>query len=113
MVNLTKIVAGLLVVVAALLGIFAWTLTRHATPPPATAQAVPRTFAVVVAAHPLHAGQALSADDLQVTQLSTDPPGSYADVSSLVGRVPLSDIGTSAPIVDGESASRPALTTIL
>lgn len=101
MVNLTKIVAGLLVVVAALLGIFAWTLTRHAAPPPVTAQAIPRTFAVVVAAHPLQAGQALTAADLQVTQLSTDPPGSYADVSSLVGRVPLSDVGIGAPIVDG------------
>jgi pilus assembly protein CpaB len=100
MVNLTKIVAGLLVVVAALLGIFAWTLTRHAAPPPATASVVPPTFAVVVAAHPLHAGEALTAADLQVAQLSLDPPGSHADVTSLVGRVPLSDLGTGLPIVE-------------
>jgi pilus assembly protein CpaB len=100
MVNLTKIVAGLLVVVAALLGIFAWTLTRNAAPPPVAAAAAPPAFAVVVAAHPLHAGEALAAADLKVERLPLSPPGSYADVTSLVGRVPLSDLGVGAPIVE-------------
>jgi pilus assembly protein CpaB len=100
MVNLTKIVAGLLVVVAAVLGIFAWTLTRNAAPPPVAASLAPPTFAVVVAAHPLHAGGALTAADLQVARLPLSPPGSYADVSSLVGRVPVTDLGAGLPIVE-------------
>jgi pilus assembly protein CpaB len=100
MVNLTKIVAALLVVVAALLGIFAWTLTRHAAPPPIAASTAAPTFAVVVAAHPLHAGEALKAADLQLAQLPLSPPGAYADVGSLVGRVPLGDLGTGLPIVE-------------
>jgi pilus assembly protein CpaB len=100
MVNLTKIFAGLLVVVAALLGIFAWTLTRHAEQPPAIAAAAPQTFAVVVAVHPLHAGEALKTTDLQIAKLPLSPPGSFADVNALVGRVPLSDLDGGLPIVE-------------
>ncbi|MEJ0004679.1 MAG: Flp pilus assembly protein CpaB [Pararobbsia sp.] len=100
MVNLTKIFAGLLIVVAVLLGLFAWMLSRHPAPRPVAAPVAAPTFPVVVAAHGVPAGQALKSDDLQLTHLALNPPGAYADVNTLVGRIPLADIGQGSPIVE-------------
>ncbi len=87
--NLTKIIAGLLIGIAVLLGIYAWMLGRSAqnVPPvqqPAAASPVP----VVVATRVLPAGQPITADALKIRPTTPAPAGAFADPSVLVGRVP-------------------------
>jgi pilus assembly protein CpaB len=98
MVNLTKILAGLLIGVALLLGIFAWTLSRR--PAPVSIAAPAPMYAVVVAAHGLPAGHAIEADDLQLQKFSFSPAGASADANALIGRVPLADIAPGSPVVE-------------
>lgn len=99
MVKLTKVLAGLLLVVAVALGIFAWMIARQ-PPPVAVSHVAAPTFAVVVAAHTLPAGQPIKADALDVKRIAQSPTGSYADTTSVIGRVPLSDINAGQPVVD-------------
>lgn len=101
MVNVTKVVAGLLLVVAVVLGIFAWMIARQPSAPPVATQAAAPAFAVVVAARALPAGQPIKATDLDMTKVAQSPVGAFSSTSSLIGRVPLVDIGAGQPIVDG------------
>ena len=83
MVHLTKIVAALLVLLAIVLGIYAWILShRHQpslpptsgqTAPPQEVRAVAPQFPVVVAARATPAGQVIAADALRVAQLPIQP----------------------------------------
>ncbi|AOJ93021.1 Flp pilus assembly protein CpaB [Burkholderia multivorans] len=98
--NLTKIIAGLLIAIAVLLGIYAWVLGRS-TPRPAPVQ---QTIAaspvpIVVATRTLPAGQPIAADALKIQPTSPVPAGAFADASTLVGRVPARDIPASSPVV--------------
>ncbi|HEJ2443938.1 TPA: Flp pilus assembly protein CpaB [Burkholderia multivorans] len=98
--NLTKIIAGLLIAIAVLLGIYAWMLGRG-TPRPAPVQ---QTIAaspvpIVVATRTLPAGQPIAADALKIQPTSPVPAGAFADASTLVGRVPARDIPASSPVV--------------
>jgi pilus assembly protein CpaB len=99
MVKLTKVLAGLLLVVAVALGIFAWMIARQPPPIKVTHEAPP-TFAVVVAAHALPAGQPIKAGDLDVARVSQTAAGTFSDATSVIGRVPLSDVNAGQPIVD-------------
>ncbi|HEM7851151.1 Flp pilus assembly protein CpaB [Burkholderia multivorans] len=98
--NLTKIIAGLLIAIAVLLGIYAWMLGRS-TPRPAPVQ---QTIAanpvpIVIATRTLPAGQPIAADALKIQPTSPVPAGAFADASTLVGRVPARDIPASSPVV--------------
>ncbi|WP_269506746.1 Flp pilus assembly protein CpaB [Burkholderia sp. IMCC1007] len=99
--NLTKIIAGLLIAIAVLLGIYAWMLGRsaaHVVPTqqqPVAADPVP----VVIAARMLPVGQPIAADALKVRATAPAPTGAFADPATLVGRVPARDIPASTPIV--------------
>ncbi|MCA8299446.1 Flp pilus assembly protein CpaB [Burkholderia aenigmatica] len=99
--NLTKIIAGLLIAIAVLLGIYAWMLGRsapHAVPTqqqPVVANPVP----VVIATRTLPVGQPIAADALKVQPTAPAPTGAFADPATLVGRVPARDILASAPVV--------------
>lgn len=104
--NLTKIIAGLLIAVAVLLGIYAWMLgrgTQNAAPVQQTVTASP--VPVVIAARVLPAGQPITADALKIRQTAPVPTGAFADPSVLVGRVPAADIPASAPVVAGALVS--------
>ncbi|PRH40495.1 Flp pilus assembly protein CpaB [Burkholderia vietnamiensis] len=97
--NLTKIIAGLLIAIAVLLGIYAWMLGRSApasvpAPQVVTANAAP----VVIATHALPAGQPIPADALKVQSISPVPTGAFMDPTMVAGRVPACDIPASAPI---------------
>ncbi|CAG9197494.1 MULTISPECIES: Flp pilus assembly protein CpaB [Burkholderia] len=97
--NLTKIIAGLLIAIAVLLGIYAWMLGRSApasvpAPQVVTANAAP----VVIATHALPAGQPIPADALKVQSISPVPTGAFMDPTMVAGRVPARDIPASAPI---------------
>ncbi|MDN7933569.1 Flp pilus assembly protein CpaB [Burkholderia metallica] len=98
--NLTKIIAGLLIAIAVLLGIYAWVLGRSASRPAplqpvATATAMP----VVIATRTLPGGQPIPADALKVQSAAPMPTGAFNDPAALVGRVPVRDIPASAPVV--------------
>jgi len=118
MINLPKIIAAILVLLALALGGYAWVLSRKAPPPPpaaATSGAAPakasqtQTFPVVVAAKPLPAGQAIPADALRVEQLTINPTGAFKDTAPLAGRVPVIDLGEGSPLLEGQLVSGLAL----
>lgn len=118
MINLTKILAAILVLLALALGGYAWVLSRKAPPPPpvaadtgATPAKAPQaqTFPIVVAARPLPAGQAIPADALRIEQLPINPTGAFRETAPLAGRVPVIDLGEGSPLLEGQLVSGLAL----
>ncbi|KAG8149623.1 Flp pilus assembly protein CpaB [Burkholderia catarinensis] len=101
--NLTKIIAGLLIAIAVLLGIYAWMLGRAPAHPAVVAPSVAtmQTVPVVVATRLLPAGQPIPADALKLASAPMMPIGGFSDPSLLVGRVPANDILAAAPVVEG------------
>ncbi|TGN95065.1 Flp pilus assembly protein CpaB [Burkholderia sp. USMB20] len=98
--NLTKIIAGLLIAIAVLLGIYAWMLGRSTPSPIPVQQAVAASpVSVVIATRALPMGQPIAADALKVQPVAPAPAGAFSDPAALVGRVPVRDIPASAPVV--------------
>ncbi|RQZ31039.1 Flp pilus assembly protein CpaB [Burkholderia sp. Bp9090] len=98
--NLTKIIAGLLIAIAVLLGIYAWMLGRSTPSPIPVQQAVAASpVSVVIATRALPMGQPIAADALRVQPVAPAPAGAFSDPAALVGRVPVRDIPASAPVV--------------
>jgi pilus assembly protein CpaB len=102
--NLTKILAGVLIAVAVVLGLFAWTLARRPAPVPVAA-AVHASFPVVVASRALPAGKAIAVEDLRVQSLPINPIGAFTEPSQLAGRVPSAEIGADSPVLEAQLAS--------
>jgi pilus assembly protein CpaB len=101
--NLTKIIAGLLIGIAVLLGIYAWVLGRKpAQPAPTTiVQAVPaHSFPLVVAVRALPAGQPIPLDALKIQQAGALPQGAFGDPAAVAGRIPVNAIAAQAPVVE-------------
>lgn len=103
--NVSRIAALVLVVLATVLALVAFTLGKRrpeqdAPPPiaaaPITAPAAPATPAktahAVVAAQALPAGEVIPAAALRDVAVSTAPEGSYGQIELLVGQVPRVDI---------------------
>jgi pilus assembly protein CpaB len=117
MINLTKIVAAVLVLLALALGGYAWLLSRQPPPPvaaaPSTAapakSAQAQTFRVVVASKPLPAGRPIPADALRVERLTINPAGAFQETAQLAGRVPVIDLGEGTPLVEGQLVAGLAL----
>lgn len=105
--NLTKIFAVALIAIALLLGIYAWVLGRRPAPivESNVQQTVAKLFPVVVATHPLKAGQAIPADSLKVQQVAGQPQGAFADPVQVIGRVPVADIPEQAAVVESSLSS--------
>jgi pilus assembly protein CpaB len=118
MINLTKIIAAILVLLAVALGGYAWMLSRQ-PPPPANTAASPSTapakaqqaltYSVVVAAKPLPAGKAIPVDALRVERLTINPAGAFQDTAVAAGRVPVLDLGEGTPLQEGQLVSGLAL----
>ncbi|MBW8720269.1 MAG: Flp pilus assembly protein CpaB, partial [Variovorax paradoxus] len=117
MINLTKVIAAILVLLALALGGYAWMLSRQPPPPVAVAPsaAAPgktvqaQTFPVVVAAKPLPAGQAIPADALRIERLTINPAGAFQETAPLAGRVPVIDLGEGSPLLQSQLVSGLAL----
>lgn len=118
MINLTKIVAAILVLLAIALGGYAWMLGRQAPAKTAVATTAASdqpqnqqtlTYPVVVAAKPLPAGQAIPADALRVERLTVNPAGAFQEVAMAAGRVPVIDLSEGSPLIDNQLASGLAL----
>ena len=114
MVHLTKAVAALLILAAAVLGIYAWMLGQRQPPPqaalgeqtvPAEVRPVIPQFPVVVTTRATPAGQPIAADALRVAQLPIQPAGSYASVEDVAGRVPVLDLSEGMPLVQNQFAA--------
>jgi pilus assembly protein CpaB len=113
MINLTKILAAILVLLAIALGGYAWMLSRQAPAPvvATTGPAAPTkakevlVYPVVVAAKALPAGEAIPADALRVERLTINPAGAFQDVSVAAGRVPVIDLAESAPLMENQLVS--------
>lgn len=105
--NLTKIVAGLLIGIAVLLGIYAWILGRKSAPTvPSAQQAVAaKMFPVVVAAHMLPAGEPITADELKLQRTGAMLAGGFTDPAQLVGRIPINNIPVQAPVLERSLSS--------
>jgi pilus assembly protein CpaB len=105
--NTTKIAAAALIAAALMLGLYAWALSRHPGQAAPVAKAAPAqtTFPVVVATHPLLAGTAIGTDDLRVVMLPVRPSGAFSDRALVARRVPLSDIGANAPVLEAQLSS--------
>ena len=102
--NLTKILAGVLIAVALVLGLFAWTLSRRPAPV-AAAPVTQAAFQVVVASQTLPPGKAITADQLRVQSLPINPNGAFTDPAQLAGRVPNADIGADSPVLETQLSS--------
>lgn len=116
--NLTKILAGLLLVLALALGLGALLLGRQSANRPAapisdassgaTNQAA-TTYAVVVAAKAIAAGQRLVADDLKIAQLPVAVASSFATTNELLGRTTTMALAPDAPLFEQQLISGLAL----
>ena len=108
--NITKILAGLMLVIAVGLGISAWVLSRQsnrqvaqvATPAPEQAPAKPTTeqHDVVVAAKAIAAGQRIAAEDVKVVQMPAAVATSFATTDLVVGRTTVMALPADAPLFD-------------
>jgi pilus assembly protein CpaB len=108
MANLTKIVAGLLISAALVLGAFAWMLAHRAPPVPVVQplqSAVQSLTPIVVAVRTLPAGQPIPADALRVQSLPIHPAGAFSDTALVAGRVPLAEVETDSPVLDSQLSS--------
>lgn len=103
--NLTKILAGLLLGLALLLAIGAWMLGRPSSVPastaPAASPAAPaQQHDVVVAAKAIAAGQRLVAEDLKVVRMPAALPHGFDNPAALLGRTTGTHIHADAPLFE-------------
>ena len=115
--NATKILAGLLLVLALALGLGALLLGRQSANRPVAAsttsssaaeQAAP-TFAVVVAAKPLAAGQRLVEGDTKLAQLPVAVASSFSSTDQVQGRTTTMALAADAPLFEQQLISGLAL----
>jgi len=103
MVNVaTRILAGLLIAAALVLGLYAWTLSRRPPPAAQVQQVAQGTFPVVVAQRRLSVGQPISPDAVHIERLPVHVGGTFSDVARLVERVPRVDIEPGTPVFEAQ-----------
>jgi len=102
--NVTKIVAAMLVLLAVLLGGYAFVLATKpaqvAKPAVAPTPLSEKRIPVVVADKLLPGGVPIDTGALKVVELPIDPAGAYRATSDLSGKIPKFDIGPGMPVTD-------------
>jgi len=112
----TKIIAGLFVLVALLLGAFAIQLALRPAPPPpapmaqtqapapdaAPARPPAPTYPVLVVSAPVEAGAVLTADKLSVAQWPVQPGGVETDPKAVEGRVLRKALAANEPVMSAD-----------
>lgn len=118
--NITKIIAGILVVLAIALGLLAWSLGMQAARKPAPEPAA-RPLAstapaediqlhdLVVLARPLAAGQRIGPEDLKTIQVRTPPVGSFTTLEEALGRTSIVALDAHAPLLEQQLVTGLAL----
>ncbi|MEB0013069.1 Flp pilus assembly protein CpaB [Glaciimonas sp. Gout2] len=110
--NLTKIIAAILVIGALILASVAWWLGSRPALAPVVSGAVASNataYPVVVAVRNLEAGKAITIDEVRLVTLPLNPAGAYTQVSAVLGKVPMTAIGTGNLITESLLASGLAL----
>ncbi|THT99966.1 Flp pilus assembly protein CpaB [Lampropedia puyangensis] len=121
--KLTKIIAGLLVVLAMALALMAWYMLRQPSRPVApvpmvsqsTSQPAPQAkkeepqYSVVVLAKDVPAGHKLTRDDLQLAQLPAAVPGSFDALDSVLGHTTALALREKTPLFEQNLISGLAL----
>jgi pilus assembly protein CpaB len=100
MANITRILAGCLIALALLLGIFAWSLSRHTPVPIAPVMQGQASFPVVVTSRDLPAGKPIEADALTLRMASVRGASEFGDAAPLIGRVPLTAIAANTTLTE-------------
>ncbi len=106
-----QIFAAALLLLAVILGAVAWK-SAHRPPAPAAAQQNENgktLYPVVVTVKPLEAGKPITADQVAVESLPINPADAFADAGKVVGREPITPIGTGVPLIGSQLASGLAL----
>lgn len=105
-----KIVSGVLVALAVLLALAAWSMSKRAAPAAAAQAARPLpTHPVVVLRRAVKAGQTIGADALQLDALPVRIDGAFTTTAPLVGRRPAVDLSAGAPVLETQLLSGLAL----
>ena len=93
-----------LIVLALVFGVVAYFMSRQiASGPDASASApVPENNSVlaVVAVRSLQPYQAITLEDVSLVPISVEPPQYFTDVGDVVGRTPVREVETGAPVTD-------------
>jgi len=100
MANITRILAGSLIALALLLGIFAWSLSRRAPAPVAPVVQGEASFPVVVASRDLPAGKPIEADALTLRMAPSRGTGEFGDAAPLIGRLPVIAIAANTTLTE-------------
>lgn len=109
--RLAKVIAVILILLAVLLGVFAFNLARQPAPAPEPAQRpqpAPQALATVkvaVAARAVAAGQVLTAEDVRLAAWPTLPGGGFDSVEPLLGRVLRFDVLANEALTENQLAS--------
>ncbi len=106
-----QIFAAALLLLAVILGAVAWK-SAHRPPAPAAAQQNENgktLYPVVVTVKPLEAGKPITADQVAVESLPINPADAFADAGKVVGREPITPIGTGVPLIGSQLSSGLAL----
>lgn len=89
-----KVIGALLVLAALALATYAWVLSKRMA-----AEKEMQMQQVVVAAERIEAGTRLTADKLRLMDFPARPPGSYGEVTSLIGQVTPVDIAAGEALL--------------
>lgn len=99
--KLTKIMAVVLILLAAAMAVLAWWIGHQKAVVPANAAVAKTiTYVSVVAAKKLEMGKPISASDLKLLDLPTSVGGAYQDMGSVVGKIPAADIPAGTLIME-------------
>ncbi|CAB5685061.1 Flp pilus assembly protein CpaB [Delftia tsuruhatensis] len=116
--NITKILAGLLVLLAVVLAGLAWLLgsqpSRPVAPPtpasaPQPAAESAQLHAVVVAARAVAAGQRIGGDDIKLAHLPAPVQGGFTHADDVLGRTTLMALSPGTPFFEQQLLSGLAL----
>lgn len=92
-----KILGAALILLALVLGGYAWVLSEQMTAKRQEAQ--PQMQPVVVAAVRIPAGSAITPEMVRVAMFPTRPDGAYPDVKAVAGKSTASDIAAGEPLI--------------
>ena len=108
--RITKIIAVILILLAALLATLAWRLGQQpnqTAPPVANGTSTGTVFSydVVVAIVKLEPGKPILAKDVKNIKLPQKVPGALSSPGAVVGKIPLTEIAAEALVLESNLAS--------
>ncbi|KWR88562.1 Flp pilus assembly protein CpaB [Cupriavidus sp. IDO] len=97
-----RILAVVLLALAALLALLAWQVGRRPAVPAEQAKGAATLHPIVVTTRAVEPGKPMPADALKVEMLPIQPAGAYSEVERVAGQIPLVALGASVPVLEGQ-----------